>query len=360
MTMAIVLPEVVTAMAFAQRVAARNSVRSMSEISDCEWTLCHAFYLNMGGVWLEPRDSKPFPINALQLEYLIKREIIGSPGLVKKDIWDRSKADKFAKLFACMQIFWLAVQSSARGIQEIPVTPLEIATLGFMIPSLATFVLWFSKPVDIEVPTMLKIDISTQELLEKISPPNYSWRETPLDFIDRVNHPSFTSQMIIPNKWWPRRKRFLGPANRIRNDVFALKYTILDQVVVSSVWVGYAGTHFSAWNFSFPTRTELLLWRISCLIMSGSMLIFWATANRKFFLLFSYCTPWVKDKEKFRRVAYEQKKVSGIQIVGGAIEGLAYLFARLTLIGLGFSSLRSLPRDAYKTVEWTNFLPHLN
>jgi hypothetical protein len=145
----------------------------------------------MGGIWLHPRDSKAFPINAKHLEYLISKDVMPCPELTDREVWDRSKADKFAKMFACLQIFWLAVQSAGRGAQKLPVTPLEIATLGFMIPSLATFVLWWHKPVDIEIPTKLPISMSTGELLEKISPKVYSWRETPLDFIQKVNTPQF-------------------------------------------------------------------------------------------------------------------------------------------------------------------------
>jgi squalene monooxygenase len=112
----------------------------------CPWTLSRGFYLNMGAIWLHPCDSKAFPINAKHLEYLISKDVMPCPALTDRDIWDRSKADKFAKMFACLQIFWLAVQSAGRGAQKLPVTPLEIATLGFMIPSLATFVLWGTSP----------------------------------------------------------------------------------------------------------------------------------------------------------------------------------------------------------------------
>lgn len=357
MTIAIVMPEVVTCSAFVQRVAARDSVRSMGQ-RGCAWTLSRAFYFDMGGVWLKPRMSDPFPINAAQLEYLITKEVLPCPTLTEREIWDRSKADKFAKTFAVLQIFWLAIQSAARGAQKMPVTPLEIATLGFMIPSLASFVLWWKKPVDIEVPTMIPIDLSTQKLLEKLSPATYNWQETPLDFISKANSPSFTFELILKNRYWPGRHRFLGPAKRVRNDLFGLKYSKLDQLVVLSVWIRYAGTHFSAWNFGFPTRIELLWWRVSCLVMTGSMVIFWITSNRKFYLLFAFLPGM--DGEKMKKVAYEKRRVSGIQIFTGVFGALAYLIARLSLIALAFSSLRSLPGKAFDTVDWWAYWPHFS
>jgi hypothetical protein len=143
----------------------------------------------------------------------------------------------------------------------------------------------------------------------------------------------------------------------MRNDVFGLKYSKLDQVVVFSVWVGYAGTHFSAGNFSFPTKIELWLWRVSCIAMSGSMSVFWVTSNRKFYLLFAYL-PGI-NREKMSKVAYERQRVSGIQILTGLVGAMAYLFARLSLIGLAFAALRSLPSGALDTVNWWSYWPHL-
>lgn len=360
MTMAVIVPEVVTACAFVQRVAAREAVRSMKTLGH-SWSLTQGFYFNMGGVWLQPRNSKAFPINAVQLQYLIKANILPCPVITKREIWDRSKADKFAKLFACLQIFWLAMQAIARAIQSLAVTPLEIAVLGFAIPSLATFAFWYSKPVDVEVPSYIKIDLTTEELLERISPQLYNWRDTPLDFIHRVNAPSVTSELIIKNRL-PGWRKFDQPADRIRNDIFALKYTKLDQLVVFSTWLGYAGTHFAAWTFSFPTHTELLLWRICCIMLSGSMALFWITSNRKFYLLIPMLVPWLKTekKEKFVKVAYGEQRVSGVLVFSGLFTTLAYLFARLTIIALAFSSLRSLPRGAYVTVNWTAIWPHLS
>lgn len=360
MTMAVIVPEIVTCCAFVQRVAAREAVCHM-EVLGHKWSLTQAFYLNMGGVWLHPHESKPFPINAIQLQYLIKEGVLPCPVIKEREIWDRSKVDKFAKLFACLQIFWLAMQAIARATQALPVTPLEIAVLGFAIPSLATFAFWYSKPVDIECPSEIKIDLTTEQLLEKLSPKVYSWRDTPLDFIHKVNAPSLTSELIIKNRI-PGWRKFDQPADRIRNDIFALKYTKLDQLVVFSTWLGYAGTHFSAWAFSFPTRIELILWRTCCIIMASSMAVLWITSNRKFYLLVPMLMPWLKEdeKEKFVKVAYGQQRVSGVLVVSGLLTTLAYLFARLTIIALAFSSLRSLPRDAFVTVNWTAYWPHMS
>jgi hypothetical protein len=56
MTIAVVVPEVLTASAFAQYTAARDSMATMVALGHDKWTMRHAFFLNMGGVWLRPRQ----------------------------------------------------------------------------------------------------------------------------------------------------------------------------------------------------------------------------------------------------------------------------------------------------------------
>ncbi|KAL8716927.1 MAG: hypothetical protein Q9225_005779 [Loekoesia sp. 1 TL-2023] len=311
----------------------------------------------MGGVWLQPRDSQPFPINAAQLSYLIAEGYMDAPALTEEEIWDKSKADRFAKIMACGQIGWLVLQCVGRAIQSLPITPLELATVGFAIPSLATFALWFEKPADVDTPTKLPIAETAAQLLGRLSPRVYRWRQTPLDFIDTVNSPSFTSEIILKTEKWPCRNHFVGPATRIRNDVFALKYSKLDQLAVGAVWIGYAGVHFSAWNFSFPSRTEVLVWRTSVLVMAASMVVFWITGNRKFYLLFSYL--WPSKKEHLEKISSERAKVSTVQILLGAVTTVGYLTARMTLIVQVFLAFRKAPLGIFDTVDWAKFLPHV-
>ncbi|KAH8763956.1 hypothetical protein F5882DRAFT_364589 [Hyaloscypha sp. PMI_1271] len=324
MTIAVVVPEVLTASAFAQYTAARDSMATMVALGHDKWTMRHAFFLNMGGVWLRPRDSDPFPINATQLLYLVKGKHIDLPSLTEEEIWDRSKADSFAKTFACFQIGWLVLQCLGRAVQKLPITPLEIGTI---------------------------------ELIQRICPQRSSWRETPLDFISTINSPSFTSELILKTPNWPSRKSFLGPSTRIRNDVFGLKYRILDQVFVGAIWIGYAGVHLLAWSFDFPTRVEQILWQVACLTMAGSMVVFWTFSNRRFYQLVAYVWPW--KRLELEKVVAERQRVSTIQIMLGAFVFLAYLSARLCLIVQVFITLRKMPLGVFETVNWVAFLPHV-
>jgi hypothetical protein len=221
----------------------------------------------------------------------------------------------------------------------------------------ATFLLWFSKPKDIEIPSFLDAAESTAELVQRICPQHYLWNETPLDFISTVNSPSFTSEIILKTPNWPSRKAFLDSSTRIRNDVFGLKYRIIHQVFVGTIWIGYAGVHLLAWSFDFPTRAEQILWRVSCLTMAGSMVVFWIFINRRFYQLVAYMWPW--KKLELEKVVAERQRVSTIQIMLGAVTFLAYLLARLCLIVQVFITLRKMPLGVFETVNWVAFLPHV-
>ena len=355
----VLVPEVVTASAFAQHTAACNSVEAIAaKTGEKQWTMRHAFYVNMGGIVLKPRDGRVFPINATHLRFLVDRHIMSLPNITAQEIWDKSKADGFAKLFACGQIGWMAVQLVARAVQGLAITPLEIATIAFAIPSLATYILWFHKPTGVDVPTYIRLDETVEELLTKLGQaPNTHWDQTPLDFVSKINSPSFTSEIILELPTWPNKSNLEGPATRIRNDVFGLKYRKRDQMLVGGVWLAFGGIHLTAWSFSFPSYTELLLWRISSLILAGSMLMFWITGNRKTYVLVGFI--WPKARRKVQEISNERKKVSTIQIILGTVTGLMYIGARLCLIVQVFVALRKNPIGTFETVDWVKFLPHL-
>jgi hypothetical protein len=363
MVYSIVIPELVTACAFAQYVAARKSVETMAKIEGMkEWSMRHAFYWNMGGVWILCKGEETgFPINAAQYLQLVDKKIVTGSIISGREIWDKSKADRFAKALACVQISWLSVECIARTIQKLPISVLEVATVGFALPSIATYGLWFSKPSDIGVPTTIKLDLTLTELLDTLlCSHNYVWRDTPLDALDitnTVNRPSFVSEIVLKSNRWPGRKKYEGPPQRIRNDVFSLKYKKRDQLFVGFIWLAYGAIHTTAWNFEFPTHVERLLWRIASLVMSGSMVYFWIVGNRKFYLLFGYLMP--SKRKAMEKVSDERRQVSPIQISLSIAGVILYLVARICLIVQALISLRALPVGVFETVRWSQFIPHI-
>lgn len=363
MTFSIVIPELVTACAFAQYVAARKSVEAMRALAGMEeWSMRHAFYWDMGGVWIVCEGEETgFPINAAQYVELVAKKVVAGTVLSGREIWDKSKADRFAKVLACLQIGWLSMECIARAAQGLPISILEVATVGFALPSLATYGLWFSKPSDVETPTVIKLDQTLTEFLDVLRcPRDYAWQDTPLDALDftnTVNRPSFVSEIVLKSRRWPGRSKYESPPQRVRNDVFGLKYKKRDQLFVGLVWLGYGAIHTTAWNFEFPTHAEQLLWRVASLVMSASMLYFWIVGNRKFYLLLGYIMP--SKRKAMEKVSNERRQVSPIQIALSVFGVILYLAARICLIVQALISLRALPAGVFEIVRWSQYIPHV-
>ena len=102
---AIFFPEVLTSMAAEQWESANQSVQTFKELRCEGWTMTHAFFADMGGFFLCPPDTSPFPVTAEQVAYLVKRQHLGHPKISKELISDRSKADGLAKVATSFQMY---------------------------------------------------------------------------------------------------------------------------------------------------------------------------------------------------------------------------------------------------------------
>jgi uncharacterized membrane protein len=112
--------------------------------------------------------------------------------------------------------------------------------------------------------------------------------------------------------------------------------------------------HCWAWKFNFPTLVESWLWRgaaISSVIVPLSVLVADLLLRGAGFFIFVLLSQW--DFSRIKKFLQRWDKLKAwIQIPGLVI----YLLARLAIIGVALSCLRSAPRGMYWGT-WTNFLP---
>lgn len=78
--------------------------------------------------------------------------------LSQEAIKDRSKADSIAKLLASVQAGYMALQLIGRAIDGLPVTELEVNTLGHVMCALIMFFFWMRKPLDVRDPVVIRGD----------------------------------------------------------------------------------------------------------------------------------------------------------------------------------------------------------
>lgn len=114
MLFSIYCPDLVMATAFGQYLAINKSVNAYRRAGFWNWTDRHAFFADMGGIELQPKDSKPFRISSNHLLYLIENRYLEYPELSLEEIKDKSKKDTLAKLIMLIQIGYVIVQAIAR------------------------------------------------------------------------------------------------------------------------------------------------------------------------------------------------------------------------------------------------------
>jgi len=354
--LAVFAPEMLTLFAIMQWNAANISVTEMNSLGIDSWTVTHAFYANAGGFVLQTPDFPTFPINATSIFYLCGKERIMAPGITKREIWDRSKADRFAKGLALLQTGWMLLQIIARAALKLLITPLELFTVAFILPTLATTYFWMNKPQNVSQPTVISVSWTLAELLtacgDEAAEP---YVDTPMDFVEK---PVWQG--------WRRRKslRYFGglerrPLTRIPNDYSPPPPTDIEATAV--LWVvsvTHAVIHVLGWGFSFPTDAEMFIWRASSVTLVAVMVVggfALELASRPWFD-FSFSLLWIWELEA-KRKTWARKWLFRICADSAYI---IYIVARLLIFAEILLSFRALPPGAYDSIDWSAFWPHVS
>jgi hypothetical protein len=156
----------------------------------------------------------------------------------KASIEDCSKADGFSKAFTCVQSSWLIVQSIARVAAGLPITQLELATMGFVICALVMYILWWDKPFNVEYTTSLKAPGNWDQSIRASRPWQYEGRVPDLSWDDILD------MILGHDNFW-----------------FALSD---HRAITTGLYVTamiFSALHVVAWNWDFPSSTAQVLWR---------------------------------------------------------------------------------------------------
>ncbi|KAI5924435.1 hypothetical protein F4810DRAFT_665452 [Camillea tinctor] len=363
--LAIFAPDMLTMIAASQWVSAKRSVQQMRELGEQDsWGLEHAFYANSGGFFLHLEDGQSFPVNAECIHFLISRGYIALPKIHRDEIWDKSKADYFAKAFALLQISWMIIQSIARTVGKLSLSPLELFTLAFVVSTVMSYFFWWHKPQHVETPTIIRCEFSTAKILtESGLPSNMSYEDTPLDFIQKATQ-VWERRDRYKNYDLDRQEPVIGghqsPVKRVPNDSIMpsnLPLNVLAGLVIPSII--HSCIHLGAWNLAFPSEVEKLLWRISVIILAsvscvsiGLVRVLTIAGYRG-----KYNLSWLwinvnRESEEERIWPNFWDVLLGI-FVWSLVIARGYIIVEVVV------SLRHLPDDVYITPNWTNFIPHV-
>ncbi|PVH98392.1 hypothetical protein DM02DRAFT_630335 [Periconia macrospinosa] len=204
-------PELVVSTAFAQFLTASWLRREIQKDVECrqvnpawseeqqlrKWTIAQCYYAVMGGIRIETGDCVDgYRRLSLTAEGIRMLSFLGRlPDIPKNVVRDKSKADGLAKFLVILQASWMIVQTLARVQQKLPVTLLEINTLGHILCAFALYALWWSKPLEIKDATLILHEDWMDEFVAffyMCSP--ISWHNN--DFISEMRCMSYTPPSV--------------------------------------------------------------------------------------------------------------------------------------------------------------------
>lgn len=233
------------------------------------------------------------------------------PKLSEKSILDRSKADSIAKTLLLIQAAWFCWNCVGRLAQSLPLSLLEVSTVAHVLCTFATYMFWWSKPLNIGEPIVFDVPQDSSHF----------------DIFLVDSHQQLNLEY---NPW------------RI-----AVKSASLFAIILCIV---YSAPHIAAWNSDFPTTVEREMWRSCSLIVCGSGL----TAS---FIL--YGEQWAGDAMAPGR-SQERKRAKAFNKWATVVSAALYVPSSLFLVMEGFRQLSYLPSAALQTPVWADYIPHLS
>ena len=305
-----------------------------------QWSTTHGFFIIMGGFHLFEHSSSnegqcisqedDNPLHPLGANDLLRyAESIVMP--TKVEIKDKGKSDWLAKSLVLLQTSWFVIQCIARAREHLPVTHLEIVTLAYAAMNFVIYIFWWNKPLNVNRPVRVfrKFEPRVNKLTSESR--NLAWKTIgkglftilTLIVIGQDEDIDLGHEDRVPMFW----------ANSTGGDA-----AIADGIVLG-VGVCFGAIHCIAWLFSFPTHTELLMWRISSVAIT--------------------VLPIYVPLILLLGIVLENMDSGMVLYFGTLSGGILYIIARAVTLVLAFTSLRDLPPGAYETVHWTTFIPHI-
>ncbi|KAF8331019.1 uncharacterized protein EI90DRAFT_3058220 [Cantharellus anzutake] len=260
------------------------------------WTLTHSYFTIMGG-FTDGGDAITDPSDFGDYPGIVKPVGHGTDrqvAVTKQEILDKSKGDFFTKSIVILQLLWFTCQYVGRWASHLPRSQLEVMTLAYTALTIIVCALWWHKPLNLHFPI--------QVTKESHQPPPTQ--------VDQMHPAPLAAKIVEIDPHW----------------IFLVTGLI------------FGGIHCLAWSFSFPTSGETQLWR------NGAIMITVAPPISTIY-------------------TFTSRRQHGLGILGALsyrmfIYGSYYLVARVILLVVTFTSLRSPPPALYQTPQWSSIIPH--
>ena len=301
MLVAAIAPDLILFFAADNFFKARDLSKFLAENGARAWTLTHTQFAFAGGFWNRNRTTTPTRCSPKQLGKLIEDGLV-KPPISEEELASKGNSDSLVKLLAVLQSIWFVVQAIIRATQHWEITALEVMTCAFVFCSVFIYSFSWHLPQNVEIPVF--VEPPTTQTRPKLSGVN--WVSS---FFSRGKK----SRSGLKNQYTPAWAAETAPA-----------------ILFGLSACGFGAIHCLAWNSQFPSAQEKLAWRV-CAAASTALPALWG--------LGAMC---------------------GVSFLFVILITGPYVVARIAIIVLAFTSLRAVPPNAFNTIDWLKYLPHLS
>lgn len=301
------------------------------------WTITHGFYVVMGG-FHGYNDGEPlYPLNRTAILVRVRRGELIPPAL--EEIQDKSNNDALSKGLAVFQTVWFAVQSIARRVAKLPLTHLEVTTWAYNLMTISMYAIWWYKPLSAKTPTRLfAVPAPVDPRTHPTNRVHTTWKKILLYVLGNQD-------VLVDIERWDRVPTFWSDDH---DDLFD-ENEKFDACLMAVIWALLIATFFGAihcvaWPYAMPTEIEQTVWRVAAIAITAIPLV----------VILLYLS------SALILICFRELVAQAFLTVATCACAMAYIAARMMLLVLAFTSLRSLPFAAHLDVPWTDYIPHID
>ena len=236
------------------------------------------------------------------LTYIMKHFPHIITDIPEETILDRARYNGLSTTLLIVQVAWFCTNCASGLIQRFPLSLFEVSTVARGLCTLLAYFVWWSKPLNVAVPTMMRgkearkvhalLTCRDREYDEALKMARKmaggdSSTMTEGNKKEKITLAANALQSLLPNP--ERPPRFHDPPSTMIPGSVSVTSGIsrgeryeLTAVAVSSILYGLI--HLLAWSHRFPTPLEHVLWLVSSIVItcSGAMTVLVAFVAKKF------------------------------------------------------------------------------
>ena len=283
--------------------------------------------------------------------------------ITEEEILDRAASSSLSKALLIVQVAWFCMNCASRLFQHLPLSLLEVSTAAHAFCTLLTYVVWWSKPMNVATPILLR-EKEAREVyaLLKCSDDEHN-KALVMAQTRAAGHPSTLTgpdgsekivlaagalQHLLPTPERPPHTQFYSSGRMLApgtgdNKLPNAEFSVFTSIAIAPILYGLM--HFLAWSDQFPTPLERLLWRVSSLVVT--------------------CSGLVEVILGFFGGQWDGRYGTGNVISKGllfftTIVPIAYVLASGFLIVESVRQLSFLDDAAFQLPAWSNYWPHFS